>query len=266
MAWRRMALLTLVIGALFSARGEGDASDGAAFLLRVERAHGAFRTFSADVAYDRRFVLQGDRHVRLGRFFYRAPDGESPKAFSVLFDRLWVGDRLTDEQEGWVFDSVWLVEEHPRERRFIKRRLAPDVSTTDPLAPTHSPIPLPVGLRAADVLAQFDVELAPAVDGVEEADRAELPFLETTQQVVLKPRTRPGQRAQFREVRLWFDRETLLPRMARTIERTRDESWVVLINPRTDDAASVPDGVFSTEAPEPGSGWDVQIEESTEPR
>ncbi len=246
-----------------AAHGAEPSAEGAAFLHRVEQAHAAIQTLAADVAYDRRFLLQGDRHVRLGQFFYRAPSESDPRAFAVLFDRLWVGDRLSQEQEGWVFDSVWLVEEHPRERRFIKRRMAADAATRDPLAPSQSPIPLPIGLRAADILAQFDATLVSIEAGVEESDRAELPFLKETQQILLTPREGLPGRQQFREVRLWFDRETLLPRMALTVDRARDESWVVLINLRTDDPAAIPSDVFSTEAPEPGIGWDVQIEEGS---
>lgn len=255
-----LALVWMVLTA-FSARAEQPPVDGVALLQQVERAHAAIGTLAADVSYDRRFLLQGDRHVRFGRFFYRSPSADQTRAFAVLFDRLWVGDRLTDEQEGWVFDTLWLVEEHPRERRFIKRRMASNLAATDPLAPSQSPIPLPVGLRAADVLAQFDAKLVDSTDGVEEADQTDLPFLPETYQALLTPRDRPGVRPQFREVRLWFDRATLLPRMARTVDRARDESWVVLINLRADDPAAVPEDVFSTDAPEPGSGWDVQIEE-----
>lgn len=258
----RMAALAALAFTLAGLTRASDApADGADLLRRVESAHAQVRTLSADVAYDRRFLLQGDRHVRLGAFYYRAESADESRAFAVLFERLWVGSRLTDEQEGWIFDSTWLVEEHPRERRFIRRRVAPDAESSDPLASARSPIPLPIGLRAADVLAGFDARLVDPLESVDEADRVDLPFLSDTYQALLTPRESSGARPQFREVRLWFDRDTLLPRMARTVDRARDESWVVLINLRPDDPSAIPEGVFSTEPPEPGSGWDVQTED-----
>ncbi|MGD9693044.1 MAG: outer membrane lipoprotein carrier protein LolA [Phycisphaerales bacterium] len=233
--------------------------DGGELLQRVEAAHAGVRTLAAEVAYDRRFLLQGDRHVRLGTFYYRASSAEESRAFAVLFERLWVGERVSDDPEGWIFDSEWLVEEHPREKRFIRRRMG--LAGADPLAPSQSPIPLPVGLKAGEVLAQFTSEVREAEDGVEDADRASLPFLGETVQLVLTPRESAGRKPQFREVRLWFDRETYLPRMARTVERSGDESWVVLINLEPNAPGAIPENVFSTEPPEPGSGWDVQTEE-----
>ncbi len=257
----------LLVAAWFGsgfARGADLPADGAELLGRVEAAHAELRTLAADVAYDRRFLLQGDRHVRLGTFYFRTGSEDESRAFAVLFERLWVGSRMTDDPEGWIFDSEWLVEEHPREKRFVRRRVSVGQRGKDPLAPSRAPIPLPVGLKASEVLAQFESEVRAPSDGVGEADRANLPFLEETVQVRLTPRESVVSKPQFREARLWFDRETLMPRMALTVDRAGDESWVVLINLRLNEPGAMPDGVFSTEPPEPGSGWDVQIEDAGE--
>lgn len=241
-------------------------------LLRVlERADERVRTLEADISYDRRFKLQGDRHVRTGRlFFERVPPGEGAgrarKAFAIYFDTLVAGDRKQDDPQAWAFDGRWLTEIRPAQKRWTKREIARAGEAFDPLRVGEGPMPLPIGQRADDILKRFEAELLPPEQGLSAEEIAGLPFVRNTWQLRLTPR--PGaadaggaERDEFREVRLWYAKDTLLPRLARTSNKARDESFVVLINLRLNAPGGLAQGVIAPVEPPEGQGWDKQVTE-----
>lgn len=237
-------------------------------LRRLERADEAIRTLEADISYDRRFMLQGDRHVRTGRLYFRRDAAESArprKTFAVWFETLIAGERKQDDPQVWAFDGRWLVESRPAQKRWTKREIAREGEAFDPLRVGEGPMPIPIGQKADDILKRFDADLLPPEQGLTDAERAGLPFLPNTWQLRLTPRPGAGEGAgqskdEFREVRLWYDRATLLPRLARTINRARDESFVVLLNLKLNDAAGLPAGRIDPPEPPEGQGWDKQVQ------
>lgn len=238
-------------------------------LAALEKADEGVRTLSADVRYDRTMKLAGDRHIREGRlYFVQEPAAQDAKkrkrSFGVHFDTLLVGERLADSPQVFVFDGVWFVEKRAAEKRYTKREVARAGDDFDPLKVGEGPMPLPIGQKAADIKAKYRAELLDPADGLREEEKAGLPFLSNTWQLRLTPHPvavepgKPRPREEFKEIRLWYQRDTLLPRLARTTSRGGDESFVVLLNLRTNETLP-PDALDASEPPA-DAGWDVQVE------
>lgn len=262
-------------GAAAAAGARGPEIRGVEQLLKeLEQADVGLRTLAADISYDRRLMLQGDRHVRQGKLFFRsepshegaAPEGKGRRAFAIDFERLYIGGRRDDETQRWIFDGEWLAEIRPAQRQFVKRRIAPPDSDFDPLAIGEGPLPIPIGQKAADILARYDARLLGAPDGL--ADEESLVrFVEGSHQLRLIPKTGDPDEQEFEEIRLWYrwDEKAgrFLPRLAKTVNAAGDESFVQLV--RVTVNGPVDASVFDIEAPADDSGWDVQIIDDLSP-
>ncbi len=251
--------------------------NAAQLLDALENADAAIRSFQSDVLYDRVFVLQGDRHVRYGDLYFKvepAPAGAGAaqrprRTFAVRFDTLFIDNVKRAEESVWVFDGQWLIERRDREKQFIKRRIAPPDAPIDPLRLGEGPIPLPIGQKKAEVLSRYDAELLPAVDGIEPLDpedakeksetEARRDFVADTYQLHLVPVAERADDDDFQEIRLWYQKRDLLPRMARTVSRGGDISVVQLINIKTN--LPLPEGILNVATPRREDGWDIQVEE-----
>ncbi len=238
-------------------------------LNALERADQGINTLSATVRYDRLFKLTGDRQIRDGRLYFRqgaAPEGakKRPRSFGVHFKTLLVDDRLSDDPQIFVFDGAWFVEKRPAEKRFTKREVARAGEDFDPLKVGEGPMPLPIGQKAADIKAKYRAELLDPTDGLSEEQIAGLLFLNKTWQVRLTPHAvavepgKPRPREEFKEIRLWYQQDTLLPRLARTTSRSGDESFVVLLDLEVN--KPLPPEALDSSEPPAAEGWDVQIE------
>lgn len=240
-------------------------------LDHLERADDDVGAITARVQYDRRFRLQGDRHRRRGDLYFKVEDGPQRKrTFAINFDTMIVGDRLQeDESEIWVFDGEWLVEKKPKQKQFIKRRVAPPDADFDPLAIGEGPMPIPIGQEKEDILARYDAELRPADDLFQNEEGEGIRrFVEGTVQLRLTPRAPFDERADLKEIRLWYrwheDADRFLPRMARTVNRSGDESYVQLIRVQVRERGEsgeplVSDDVFDVAPPPPGRGWQIEV-------
>lgn len=251
-------LACLLLGAPLAA--DTEIQNARELLEALETADDDLRTLSALVSYDRRFALQGDRHVRRGRLFYRNRTETSPRAFAFHFDKLWVGGRQTDDRQTWTFDGRWLTEVRPEAKRYHARELAPPDRTIDPLRVGEGPLPIPIGQVADEVLARYDAELVPAGEGLAPGEAAGLDFISRTHQLRLTPREEFAEEDEFREIRIWYDRRDLLPRMSKTVNRRGDEAFVVLIGLERN-APSFDETELEAPRPPEDAGWDVQIDE-----
>jgi len=230
-------------------------------LLALEKADERIRTLRADVQYDRFFRLQGDQHRRQGTLLFRAErsgDGRVRRAFQIDFSRLYVDDRLEDDPQVWVFDGRWLVEKRPAQKQWIKREIAGENDSFDPLRIGEGPMPIPIGQRADEVLARYDAELLPASEPFEPGD-ARADFVKDTWLLRLTPRAGRPDEDEFKEICIWYRKADLLPRMSRTISRAGDESFVQLINLSINE--ELPAGAFDVSPPPLSEGWQVQVEE-----
>lgn len=229
----------------------------------LETADAEIDTFEAKIQYDRVFILQQDRHTRLGDLAFAVDRaGERPtRAFAVTFDTLIVDDKASDEDEHYVFDGRWYVEKHASEKQFIRREVAPPGSDFDPLALGEGPFPIPIGQKAESILARYDAALTPVLEPIEH-DPSYRSFVEGRADelvcVVLTPKNEEDDNG-FRRLALWYERESLLPVLARTTVKGGDLSFVRLIGKRVNDPG-FDAGVIDVNPPDE-PGWSVQIDE-----
>ena len=227
-------------------------------LAALERAGDSIDTLQSRVVYDRRFKLQGDRHIRRGKlFFQNVPNANAQRVrtFAILFDDLQVGQRVEESPQTWVFDGRWLVEMRVNEKQFIKREIARPGEPFDPLKIGEGPMPIPIGQRADEIERRYHAELMKPRAGLPETWNIPA-WLENTWQIVLTPRNPDAD--EFTGIRLWYDKETLLPRMAITLNRAGDESIVFLDEIKQNQP--LPRDRLSVDEPPPNSGWQVQVE------
>jgi len=233
-------------------------------LLRaLETSGDDLRALSAQLRYTRDFAIAGDRQIRVGRLLFVSGPQRTGRKFSIEFTKLFVGQRVSDEVKVFIFDGSWLVEKWPGEKRFVKRRVVRPGEEFDPLKIGEGPFPIPIGQRRADILREYDAELLPPADGLE--DPALVKFVGDAWQLKLTPRAELADDAEFVEVRLWYTRDGLLPRMARTEAPDGDVSTVQLVNVKLNGEAEVGEADFDVRTPAPGSGWDVDVREWREP-
>ncbi len=243
-----------------------------ALLEALERSTDDLRALWCQVVYDRRFILQGDTQIRIGTiaFAQRPETEETPRErrFAVRFDLLILGDEQREDRQEFAFDGRWIVERRFDDKVFVKRELAPEGQSFDPLELGKGPLPLPVGQRRDAIEARYTAALAEASEGFDEEDPTDdgyAAFVRNAVQLVLIPRAdAPDADERFREIRLWYGHSdasaALLPMLARTVDRSGDVVFVQLVGVRTGEA--LPDEVTINLSPPPANtGWDVQIEE-----
>jgi len=252
-------------GATPGAPGEFTSADE--LLTALESAGAEIRHLSADIAYVKEFAIQGDVQTREGRLVFESKPGEVESAaparrFGITFDKFQVGERVEDEQieylEQFIFDGEWLAEIRPNEKQFIRRQVVRPGERWDPLKVGEGPFPIPIQQRREDILRQYGAEL---LDGAEGLDQPKLQAVGgKCYQLRLTPREDAGE-SDVREIRVWYDKQTLLPRIARTVSTADDVSLVLLKNVKLNEEAAVSEAELSTELPPDLTGWNVTVEE-----
>jgi|GEM_PF-763197 len=240
----------------------------------LETADKGMRTFTAGIRYTKVFaeIEGGDRQTWQGMLYFDArpeapgtgpgaPGAEPPptrKRFAVNFDTLIVGNRRRDETKHLIFDGEYLVEKNAADRQFLKRRVVAKGERTDPLRIGEGPFPLPIGQRKSEILKRLSAELRPFEDGLEHlTEQARARYADTVQ-LRLVPRAQARDARDLQEIRIWYRRSDLLPRLARTKSAEGSTAEVLLINQAVNGTIGVE--VFNTDPPtEPG--WDVDVRE-----
>lgn len=216
----------------------------AAWLDRIEARAASLQTLLAKVRYDRREGLLGAEQRRFGTLVYHAGP---PAKFDVVFDRAIIDGTPRREEQRWTYDGRWLAERRPEDKVFVRRELAPEGETCDLLRMGDGPFALPLDLDRERTLQRFDVKLVPAAEG----DPEDAVHLRLT------PREGMKEEAGVEQVDLWYDRQTLLPRRATTLQDAEAgiETVVDLLEAST--KAEVDEERFDTMPPR--TGWEVQV-------
>lgn len=230
-------------------------------LLALESVDDGLRTLTTDILWAQTFALAGDMQLRWGRLFYRVDPPASEdlpprRAFAIEFTRKQVGDRvMADDRVDYVFDGEWFLERVHADRQGFKRQVVPPGEVADPLRVGRGPFPIPVGQKREEILERFTAEL---VDPLQDLDERLVAFVSAgagTYALDLTPLPAMARDISWRSIRVWYDRDTLEPRLAWTINAADDESYIQLLNierdPRIDDA------VFSTTVPT--TGWELFV-------
>lgn len=257
-------------------------TDADSLLAALENADKDLRSFESQIQYTKVATdLQGnDLHVRRGRLWFQSECPPAPPApatgpkadppaqpsalvrpirrFEVIFDQLIFDGRKRDDVEQWIFDGAWLVEKHPTDKQFIKRRILKPGEDKDPLRIGEGPFPIPIGQKKADVLRRFMPSLVDPLDGVTASESLKA-LLRDTWQLRLVPRDGTREARDFREVRMWYRTSDLIPVFAVATNTDGSRGEVFLIN----QVRNGPIGPerFRTDEPRVEDGWTVQVED-----
>ena len=206
------------------------------WLTRLEGRSKETKTLIANLRYDKIEAMLGDAQRRFGTLHYQAGP---PARFAVHFDRLVVdGDRGRKQNRWYIFDGRWLVERLDDEKQFRKYEvIAPDAAPeeADPLALGEGPFAVPLDLNKARMLSRFEVVL------IEEAEDDP----QNTVHLRLTPHV--NRRDDVKQIDLWYDKETLLPSRAATLNVNEIEHIIDLVDIKVD--GEVNPSLFDTRAP-----------------
>jgi hypothetical protein len=186
----------------------------------------------------------------------------------VHFDVLFLDERKQVDEQVFIFDGEWLIEKRPNDMQYIARQIAPEGAEFDPLRLGEGPIPFPLGQKADDVSQRYDPMLAEVWDGLDEESQSLRDFVSNVDKggptdcwhLRLVPHREAAADDDFDEINIWYDKATLLPRMALTMNRSGDVSVVQLINVIRTTVDALPDDALSIEPPSQADGWDIQVD------
>ena len=242
-------------------------------LDRIEAAAKTLKTLTATLRWDRLNDLTGDEQRRFGKLHYLAGP---PAKFAASFDRLlfqnadgqWRSEAMDNR---YLFDGKWLVERVVEktgngkvQKRFTKRQLVADDAppeASDPLAMGAGPFAVPLAASKQRILDRFNAVIIDDLTD-EDFDEFTIKHAADTTRLRLIPRVAAG--SEFTAIDIWYDNQTMLPKLVYTVDKSKSASWVHLIDTKVNepiDEATI-DSTTPTE-----KGWDVQIIplEPTEP-
>lgn len=243
-------------------------SDPDALLAAVADRDRKTPVLSADVRHVTLQSLAGDTQTREGRLILAtdwndlSASGEPARRFSIKFERLVVDDRVREERREYTFDGIWLAERLPEDRQFNKWQLTPPGERLDPFRRmSGAPFWVPVGQDPDRVRRVAEPEIRPVdewIDG-EPMPGGLVRHTSNAVQLRLIPREGTGFDEDWAEIRVWFERDRLIPILYAAIEPTGDQQIAILTEPRTD--AILNPALFDTTTPAPEEGWDVVVQE-----
>lgn len=214
---------------------DGSAED---WLQRIEGAAAEVKTLTADLRYDRNQLLLGDEQRRFGTLIYQT--GPPPR-FAIHFDRLITDGHPSRPDLWYLYDGRWLLKRDHENKTAVRYQLVPDDEEAgEAMELGEGPFPIPLNLKKDRVLARFDVVLVPLT----EEDPAN--------SIHLKLTPRPEIETDLTGIDLWFDRETLLPVEASTLDDSETQTIVRLTETKAN--VTLPDQSFDTALPT-DPGW-----------
>lgn len=227
--------------------------DAAALVREVERATADLRDFRSSVTVDRVDALTDESERRHGEVILET--GSSGRRFAIVF-RSFVGPdgRADESRRHFVYEAGWLAEIDLERKQFVNRQIVAPGESFDPLRVGEGPLPLPIGQRAADVFARFEVTVAaPPESGL-------LRGLDGVRGVRLVPKPGLPEGEETESVDLFYDAASFLPRGVIQRRRNGDRVEVLLREPRMnqglDEQAR---SLLSIRTPDPRDGWAVDV-------
>jgi hypothetical protein len=197
-----------------------------AALVGLEQSGASLSSFAANVILEKHRSFEGTTERRFGRLVMEGEGAD--RRLGCRIDRLIVDDRATDSYNRFVYDDGWLGDINLADRSFIKRQLVEPGSSWDPLKLGEGPLPLPFGQPADEVRARFSLAMTtvPASPLLASVMRSEdLVGLKLTP----NPGTKLAESAKYVEV--FYDADSLTPRLVNLVEPNGDHSMVILIRP-----------------------------------
>lgn len=238
-----------------------------AFMDSLALADSQIDSMTGDIQYIVIQSLESDLQKRNGRLFLRTlrdeATGEEHRDYAVRFDTLQLDDRQSEIREHFIFDGRYFVERLADEKQFNKRELVALGQELDPMElMREAPFWVSLGRNTDRVFDSYIVELLEHADGLsDDPNFPELEYLvETvtdTQQIKLSPKDGSGFEDDWDWVRIWFDQETMLPKLYVKADWTGDLQIVQLFQVETN--TDLDPLLFDTTTPPPESGWRTHI-------
>jgi hypothetical protein len=195
------------------AKSQTEAERVGAFLAELEKTGTTIATLSGGLALEKYDAFLEETERRFGRVVVELPKSatggtdDGARRFAIYFDEVIDGSGRSDRSiTHWIYADGWLCEQDHANRSFTKRQIVAPGEKRDPLALGDGPIPLPIGQRKDDVLAQFDVtETEPPLD---------IPLLGSLRNVAglrLVPKEGTAMAKDTAAIELFYDRTSLAP-------------------------------------------------------
>ena len=187
-------------------------------LTALETADADLATMRGDLIYLRFDAVLDDRQYRWGTLRFasmdRGEDAPQLRVFRADFNRYFDGVSSREEDQSWVFDGRWLMEQDFADKRFRKVEIAPAGANFDPMKLGEGPLAIPIGQKKAEILARFEVDARPVWEGIEPPQQGDerdwdrnfrANVMGQDQEVVqLRLVPRVIGTAEFDEIRLWY--------------------------------------------------------------
>lgn len=226
-------------------------TDATTWMQRIDERLDQIDSLEAIVRYDTIQGLVGDSQTRYANLRF---DGEKPRRFAVRFYGIIYGQppmKPIDEQ--LIFDGRYLAEVKPADQTFTRWELVREGEQADDLFDmTDSRFPLPMDMDPQKIDQRFDAVL---IDPVQ-PDPVQGKAVDNAVQIRLTPK--PGLEAGYRQMDLWFDRDTRLPVLVHALDagESGDELLIRMSNVQTD--VPLDETIFNTRPPTQGQ-WQVQL-------
>ena len=133
-------------------------------LNAMEEQGRTMKDFTASATMEKFEALTDEREVRRGRVVVLGPTGKD-REIGIVFDELIdsTGRGSTDARR-FVFRGGWMSEFDPTKKQAIRRQLAPEGESFDPLRVGEGPFPVPLGQPKKDVVRDFIVTMGTLPD------------------------------------------------------------------------------------------------------
>jgi len=183
------------------------------------------------------------------------PSPSSASRIVLILDTYIAPDGRADESlRLFIYDAGWFAEIDHERKQFVNRQIVPPGETFDPLRVGEGPLPIPIGQRADDVLAHFDVTTA------EVPSKGVLRSLANVRGVRLTPKSGSPEADETTSVDLFYDVATHLPRGVAQLRANGNRVEVLLGNPVMNGGITEEERTrFSIRTPDPRDGWAVDV-------
>lgn len=213
------------------AEARPELDDARQLLERLETAHAAVTVFNSPLTYRKEYALEGDFETRVGEVALRGHGAD--REIVLVFDRVVDADgHGTDDLRYHIYKGGWWTEINPGRRRIMSRQMQAPDSARDPFELGEGPLPLPLGQKADDVQARFEVSMG------EQPDDPILRGVKNAHVLHLVPRLGTPAAEDIESIDLLYDQASLLPVGILIIDRTGDRTTAWLRKPESSLEAS----------------------------
>lgn len=212
------------------------------------------KEFEARLRYQVLHTRDGTTEVNRGLAAYLM---DTPARVAIVLEDLIIDGNIADKnlEHQFVFDGKWLIERDPKKKIFRKVQVAKAGSNPFKL---RGPLPMPIGQKVADVLADFAVTaVADKIISPDTRPKADKALPADVVHLQLTPRKADA--FDFAQLDLWVDPATQLPLklVKEGLDGNTTTIWLSEVLVNKGGVATLP--VFNVKEPAKSEGWYVEI-------